>query len=679
MRTILVWLALLAWALYWQGFAQTALNYAATGGGCELDENNDGFADRWLRWTRYSGDPSWEAIGVSFSLSRAIKIEGNSSQEIRIQRTSGQAGSFIVQLRPIWDENTPAYFRAPVGTPLFVRGWIRTENLQNTSLQVLVISGQRTIQLMNITTDTAGWSPISTIVPLETDSEGRARLYFTIEVFQGEGAASGRIWIDGIEVLWTGFSAPQRVQPNPLKIAHYNCPVPDWQMLLDPLVDFIIAPLSHVQALSSYPTNAHKGVYVNAAQTTNQQPVPWSDLYGGYQFVLQNNPNWFLTRNGEPFSNPAYPYLWPVNIGLTAVQQKAIQRLNEIHNALPLPEWIFFDNAGSWWQCDQYPNRTDMLPRWLEYFQNVSTYVRQNLNRKVIVNSGSHAGSYLDGNIGTQWIQYIDGVMLEHAICYLGGDPRTFRYQNYRLNRATSPHTDATWWATLRAVNAYPNKKWIIVAMTHPNNNPEMFRYILASYFVMAHENTYLMVEARETNEANIYHLWVKRPEVWVPLGSSIGQWRVAAGTVNDASGALFARDFEHGVVLVNPTENQTYEYTLPRTYKNWDGQVVPAGTRIQVGPKTGLAFYAAPEITLTITPQQITALPGETVTFTVQYRNDGLVDATNVKVSIPLPEGLEFVSSSAGGSYLDRQIYWTLPSVRAGQSGTLTFQARVN
>lgn len=675
MRAILV---LLACALCWQGFAQTGLNYAAPGGGCELDENSDGFADKWLRWTRYSSNPSWEDIGVSFSLDRATKIEGNSSQEIRINRTRGQTGSFIVELRAIWEESKIAYFRAPVGTPLLVRGWIRAENLQNTSLQVRIISGLRTIQLTNVTTDTAGWSPISTIVPLETDSEGRARLYFTVEVFQGEGATSGRIWIDGIEVLWTGFGAPQRVRPNPLKIAHVNVSLPHWQVLLDPPADFVIAPLDYVQALSTYLTNAPKAVYVNVAQTTRQQSVPWSDLYGGYLYVLQNNPSWFLTRNGEPFSNPAYPYLWPVNIGLSAVQQKAIQRFNEINNTLPLPEWIFFDNSASWWQCDQYPDSTSILPRWLEYFQNVSTYVRQNLNRKVIINNGSHAGTYLDGNIGTQWIQYVDGIMLEHAICYLGGDPRTFRYRNYRHNRATSHYTDATWWATLRAVNAYPNKKWMIVAMTHPYNSPDMFRYILASYFVMAHENTYLMVEARETNEANIYHLWVKRPEVWIPLGNPVGQWRVATGTVNDASGALFARDFENGVVLVNPTENQTYEYTLPRTYKNWDGQVVPAGTRIQVGPKAGLAFYAAPEIMLTITPQQITALPGETVTFTVQYRNDGLVDATNVKVSIPLPEGLEFVSSSVGGQYRERQIIWTLTSVRVGQSGTLTFQARV-
>jgi len=668
---------LLALALSWQGFAQTGMNYAAPFGSCELDENGDGFADGWLRWHRQVNNPNWGDLGISFSLSQNIRVEGSRSQEIRISRSQGQQGSFIVQLRPIWDTRLP-YFTPPLATPLLLRGWVRADNLQNLTLQVRATTGQRDITLRNISADTGGWLPISVVVPLEANSSGNPQLYFTVEIFHGAGASSGRLWVDGVELIWHGFNRTERARPNMLKIAHYNCPVPHWQMLLDPAVDFLIAPLSHAHAISQYLPSAQVGVYVNAAQTADTLPVSWNDLYGGYHFVLQNHPHWLLRRNGEPFSNPAYAYLWPIDIGLPEVRQRAIQQLTEISERLPLPQWIFFDNAGSWWQCDQYPHRSDLLPRWTEYFQTVFTHVRQNLNRKVAINVGGASGAFSDGNLGTTWIQFVDAVMLEHAITFLGGNPRTFRYQNYRNNRATLSHTDGTWWASLRAINNYPNKKWIIVAMTHPETHTEMFRYILASYFLMAHENTYLMVEARETNEPNIYHLWLLRPEPWIPLGSPTGTWRVAAGTVADASGALFVRNFEHGIVLVNPTENQTYEYTLPRAYKDWDGRVVAAGTRIQIGPKTGLVFYAAPEIRLSISPQQITALPGETVTFTVRYRNDGLADGTNIKISVPLPEGLEFVSSSTGGQFLNRQITWTLPQVRAGQSGTLTFQARV-
>lgn len=670
------WIVLVC-GLFWQGFAQTGIDYALPLGSCEIDENGDGFTDGWLRWHRQINDINWSNEGISFTLSRSVKLDGERSQEIRIARSQGSQGSFIIELRPIWSVRMP-YIMPPAGTPLLVRGWLRTENLQNVSIQVRITTGQRTIRLADIQLDTSGWMPVSAVVPLETNSNGEVQLYFTVEVSHGAGAASGRIWIDGVQVLWTGFSPPVRPRPNMLKIAHYNAPVPHWQMLLSPPVDFLIAPLPHSKAVADFLPGTPTAVYVNAAQTSSSQPTPFFDLYGGYQYVLANHPNWFLRRDGQPFANPGYPDLWPLDIGLPAVRQRAIERLNAISEAVPLPEWIFFDNAGSWWQCDQYPTRQSVLPIWTGYFQTVFTHVRQQLGRKVAINAGSHVGAFIDGNEGTNWIQYVDCVMLEHVIVFLGGTPRTFRYQNYRLNRATSPHTDSTWWATLRAINAHPSKKWIIVAMNHPNVDLEMFRYILASYFVMAHENTYLMVEARETGESNLYHLWVNRPEVWVPLGTPRGSWRVAAGTANDASGALFARDFEYGIVLVNPTESQTYEYTLPHSYKNWDGQVLSAGTRLQIGPKTGVALYAAPEVVISLSPQQVTALPGETVTFTVQYRNNGLVDATNVKISVPLPEGLEFVSSSTGGQYLNRQISWTLPQVRVGQSGTLTFQARV-
>jgi uncharacterized repeat protein (TIGR01451 family) len=194
----------------------------------------------------------------------------------------------------------------------------------------------------------------------------------------------------------------------------------------------------------------------------------------------------------------------------------------------------------------------------------------------------------------------------------------------------------------------------------------------------MMHDNTYLMIDPRGSNAPNIYLQWVSRPEVWVPIGRPTGSWRVQAGTVADHTGALFARDFENGIVLVNPTSNQTYTYTLPRAYKNWDGEVVSQGTTITIPPRTGMVFYAAPEIVIEVAPQQITALPGETVTLRVICRNQGLQSGANLQVSVPLPEGLEFVSASDGGQYVNRQVRWSLTRLDAGQTRTLTFQARV-
>jgi uncharacterized repeat protein (TIGR01451 family) len=266
--------------------------------------------------------------------------------------------------------------------------------------------------------------------------------------------------------------------------------------------------------------------------------------------------------------------------------------------------------------------------------------------------------------------------MLEHVITF-GGSSGGYQYRGYRRNRQTSHHTEHTWWATLQAVNAHPDKKWLLVCMSDYGNT-EMIRYILASYFVMAHDNTYLMIDARASSEPNKYLLWLRRPEIWVPLGRPTGSWRVQAGTASDHTGALFARDFEYGIVLVNPTPDREYTYTLPRAYKNWDGEVVPQGTTLTIRPRTGVALYAAPEIVLEITPQQITALPGEIVTFQVRCRNQGLQSGTNLQVSVPLPDGVEFISASDGGQYSNRQVRWTLPQLDTGQTRTLTFQARI-
>jgi uncharacterized repeat protein (TIGR01451 family) len=131
-------------------------------------------------------------------------------------------------------------------------------------------------------------------------------------------------------------------------------------------------------------------------------------------------------------------------------------------------------------------------------------------------------------------------------------------------------------------------------------------------------------------------------------------------------------------ITRVNPTPDREYTYTLPRAYKNWDGEVVPQGTTLTIRPRTGVALYAAPEIVLEITPQQITALPGEIVTFQVRCRNQGLQSGTNLQVSVPLPDGVEFISASDGGQYSNRQVRWTLPRLDTGQTRTLTFQARI-
>jgi uncharacterized repeat protein (TIGR01451 family) len=673
MRTAVLLLALLgitcAFSQAWVG-----LNYAAGAGECELDVAlRDGVADGWIAfWAGQQGN-SWTTEGIQLNVSPHKRFRGRFAQQINIARTKDYSGRFVIFL-PAISPSRPPFIVPPQGTPLLIRARYIAENVSNAQVNVSVISGSTRHRIGSYAAGQVGWQSLSAVVPFAHNEQGQPLFCVEFEILLGSGVSEAQIAIDAVEVLWTGYVLPQRSRPNPLKILEYISPISHHHVLINPPADFIVTGFSAVVALREYYASVPLGMYVNAAHTSNCIPVPWDDLYGGYEFVLQNHPDWFLRDSqGNIISNPGYPYLYPLDITLPQVRQQAIRSLIRMDTEAPLPEWLFFDDVGGWWLSHQFPG---ILPHWTEYISQVLTHVRNNLSRKVAINAGAFAGAFLDGNEGTRWIDHVDAVMLEHVITFYSSS-RGYQYRDYRYNRATAFHTEHTWWATLRAVNAHPNKKWLLVCMSD-HNNREMIRYILASYFVIMHDNTYLMIDARGSSERDKYLFWSRCPEVWVPLGRPTGSWRVQAGTASEHTGALFARDFEYGIVLVNPTPDREYTYTLPRAYKNWDGEVVPQGTTLTIRPRTGVALYAAPEIVLEITPQQITALPGEIVTFQVRCRNQGLQSGTNLQVSVPLPDGVEFISASDGGQYSNRQVRWTLPRLDTGQTRTLTFQARI-
>ena len=79
-----------------------------------------------------------------------------------------------------------------------------------------------------------------------------------------------------------------------------------------------------------------------------------------------------------------------------------------------------------------------------------------------------------------------------------------------------------------------------------------------------------------------------------------------------------------------------------------------------------------APELVVEKTAQPSTAYPGDTVTFTLHYRNDGKGDAENTVLVDQLPSALNFVSAS-GQKTADANglVSWDLGTLKAGASGT--------
>lgn len=89
------------------------------------------------------------------------------------------------------------------------------------------------------------------------------------------------------------------------------------------------------------------------------------------------------------------------------------------------------------------------------------------------------------------------------------------------------------------------------------------------------------------------------------------------------------------------------------------------------------------PAIGLTLGTDKTSAKPGDTVTYTVTYKNSGTDIATGVAVEIVVPAECTYVSASAtsAGAYdaTTKKVKWTVSSVAAGGTGTLQFKATVN
>ncbi len=71
--------------------------------------------------------------------------------------------------------------------------------------------------------------------------------------------------------------------------------------------------------------------------------------------------------------------------------------------------------------------------------------------------------------------------------------------------------------------------------------------------------------------------------------------------------------------------------------------------------------------------------IAGQNLTYTIVVTNLGTSDAQNVLVSDPLPVGLSYVSNTGGGTYSASTVSWSLVTLAAGSSVTLTVTTKVN
>ncbi len=123
---------------------------------------------------------------------------------------------------------------------------------------------------------------------------------------------------------------------------------------------------------------------------------------------------------------------------------------------------------------------------------------------------------------------------------------------------------------------------------------------------------------------------------------------------------------------------NPTHQYAAVGAYTVSLAVANSAGSSTVT--KAGYITILSP-LSLILSADKPGALPGDTVTYTVAYRNMGQLPLANVQLVEQLPAGTTYVPGSASSSGVcdGRQVAWNLGALAAGASGTVTFSVTMN
>lgn len=144
------------------------------------------------------------------------------------------------------------------------------------------------------------------------------------------------------------------------------------------------------------------------------------------------------------------------------------------------------------------------------------------------------------------------------------------------------------------------------------------------------------------------------------------------------------------GIVIVNANDaSRSYTTTTDLLQS---GRIIPTGTTITLPPHTGRILLNAnlnpgasdTNLSVNVIVPTSSVKPGQTITITVSYTNNGTSDAKNVEIQAVVPAELKYVAGSAeasGGSFnqTTNTVRWIVSKVTAGQSGSKTFKATVS
>ena len=135
----------------------------------------------------------------------------------------------------------------------------------------------------------------------------------------------------------------------------------------------------------------------------------------------------------------------------------------------------------------------------------------------------------------------------------------------------------------------------------------------------------------------------------------------------------------KHGTVTIDPTGNVVYTPDPGFTGQDSTTYEVCVGPECFSGVITFDILGASSDLSIQKSVNKTQAIVGDVLTYTIKVKNKGVANNTNIIVSDTLTSSISYVSSSATqGSYNSATKLWTIPTLLAGDSATLTINATV-
>ncbi|MCW5934215.1 MAG: hypothetical protein KIT45_07955 [Fimbriimonadia bacterium] len=578
----------LAWNVGVSGMAYAQggvpLDYLAGIGACEISQSNRELGDGWLFDMREFASKA----GATIAIDRGFKYAGTGSQRMEFNRAEGDKGEFGLH----WLLQ-PTYLHKPeAGTVVRVQFAYSARDFQNASYYVIAETGKRIVYLLpESSAPTDGWQTVQMDVPVEVGQTGRPYFRLRFRVKLDKGASAGKFWFDEVKLLRPDvLVSPPPQPPNPIRIHTSITSEADWTRFLEvPMSTGFLGPYTSQKALIDFQPGFESALTMSAIFTIKGD---WArhnaDAYR-YNDAIVSQTEWFLRRpDGRIDYNEAYPDRFLMDIANPQVQARMFESIQSLVERSFMPKWVYLDNftLPVYNRISRYPTAdswADALKSLIEYLQ---PRVQQTYGAGVIVNIGSNSGALLtypgsDPGPGYRWLPHLSGFLLERAFTGRAGDK--FVYRPY--GKPGGDWTDHGWRSDLRAITENPTKRILVVVCADPDDK-QMRRYAIASYLITQHPNTRFRMY---DTPAGSTKLFVPHPDVYVPLGNATSDYQILQGTLE--TGGLFYREYEQGVVLVNPTPNLTFSYTPTRDYRDWDGNPVPANEPVVLKPHTGLAL----------------------------------------------------------------------------------------